>query len=92
MGFCVEISGSYNCGCTAVQPSGSVVDNRGSPATAALARGETFQLLDLNDRVTCLVGAFHNVLEPYLKEHGPFDLTFVDGHHDGQGQWAIFDS
>jgi predicted O-methyltransferase YrrM len=82
MGTCVGISGSYIASALAVNGKGKVWTIEGSPNTALLAR-ETFGSLGLSEIVTCIAGPFHEVLEPCLTENGPFDLVFVDGHHDG---------
>jgi predicted O-methyltransferase YrrM len=89
MGTCVGISGSYIAAALQFSEWGRLWTIEGSPAVAALAQ-ETFQLLGLGDRVTCLVGPFHEVLELCLKEQGPFDLIFVDGHHDGKATVGYF--
>ena len=89
MGTCVGISGSYIAAALQFSERGRLWTIEGSPAVAALAQ-ETFQLLGLSDRVTCLVGPFHEVLELCLKEQGPFDLIFVDGHHDGKATVGYF--
>jgi predicted O-methyltransferase YrrM len=89
MGTCVGISGSYITAALQFCEWGRLWTIEGSPAVAALAQ-ETFQLLGLSDRVTCLVGPFYEVLELCLKEQGPFDLIFVDGHHDGKATVDYF--
>jgi predicted O-methyltransferase YrrM len=82
MGTCVGISGSYIASALALNGEGKIWTIEGSPNTAILAR-ETFTSLGLSEIVTCIVGPFHEVLEPCLSKNGPFDLVFVDGHHDG---------
>jgi predicted O-methyltransferase YrrM len=89
MGTCVGISGSYIAAALQFSEWGRLWTIEGSPAVAAMAQ-ETFQLIGLSDRVTCLVGPFHEVLELCLKEQGPFDLIFVDGHHDGEATVGYF--
>jgi predicted O-methyltransferase YrrM len=89
MGTCVGISGSYIAAALQFSGRGRLWTIEGSPAAAALAQ-ETLQLLGLSDRVTCLVGPFHEVLELNLKEQGAFDLIFVDGHHDGKATVGYF--
>ena len=89
MGTCVGISGSYIAAALQFSERGRLWTIEGSPAVAALAQ-ETLQLLGLSDRVTSLVGPFHEVLELNLKEQGPFDLIFVDGHHDGKATVGYF--
>jgi predicted O-methyltransferase YrrM len=89
MGTCVGISGSYIAAALQLNNQGRLWTIEGSPATAALAQ-QTFQVLGLNDRITSLVGPFHDILQPCLKEQGSFDLVFVDGHHDGKATVRYF--
>lgn len=89
MGTCVGISGSYIAAALQFNNQGRLWTIEGSLATAALAQ-QTFQMLGLSDRVTSLVGPFHGMLGPCLKEQESFDLIFVDGHHDGKATVGYF--
>jgi predicted O-methyltransferase YrrM len=89
MGTCVGISGSYIAAALQFNNRGRLWTIEGSPATAVLAQ-ETFQMLGLGPRVISLVGPFHDTLNPCLKEQRPFDLIFVDGHHDGKATVSYF--
>ena len=89
LGTCVGISGSYIAAALQFNCQGRLWTIEGSPATAALAQ-QTFQMLGLGDRVTLLIGSFHDMLNPCLKEQKSFDLIFVDGHHDGKATVGYF--
>jgi predicted O-methyltransferase YrrM len=90
LGTCVGISGSYIASALRLNGQGRLWTLEGSPATTRLAQ-ETFVDLGLTDWVTSLVGPFHQTLGPCLAEHGPFDLVFIDGHHDGKATVDYFE-
>lgn len=89
MGTCVGISGSYIAGAMRQIGDGHLWTIEGSPATARLAQ-QTFSTLNLEKHVTSVVGPFHQTLGPCLTEYGPFDLVFIDGHHDGKATIDYF--
>ena len=68
-------------------PPGKLVTLEGAPALAALAAGHLARLghpvgNEPSDRVRVVVGAFDETLPTVLAEEGPFDLVFIDGHHE----------
>lgn len=89
LGTCVGISGSYLAAACRLNGRGRLVTIEGSPPAAALAR-ETFAQLGLAEFVVPLVGPFQSTLEPALARYGPFELVFVDGHHDGKATVRYF--
>jgi predicted O-methyltransferase YrrM len=61
--------------------AGRLLTIEGDPGVAELARGHLGDLA-LGDRVDVVTGVFADALPRILVERGPFDLVFVDGHHD----------
>jgi predicted O-methyltransferase YrrM len=90
MGTCLGISGSYfMAGMQEACSSGTLVTVEGSPKTAAAAE-ETFRAVGLSDFVKIRVGAFQDIFDAVLGRDGPFDLVFIDGHHDGAATETYF--
>jgi predicted O-methyltransferase YrrM len=85
MGTCVGISGSYLGAAMELRGGGVLRSLEGYEDRAVVAR-DTFARLGLGD-AEVVVGRFHRTLTPTL-ETGPFDLVFVDGHHDGEATVA----
>lgn len=81
MGTCVGISGAYLAAASAAVGGGELVTLEGHEDRAAVARS-TFERLGL-DRARVVVGSFRKTL-PGVLDDAPFDLAFVDGHHDGE--------
>ena len=80
MGTCVGISGSYLA---------AAVDDRGGALRTLEGHGDraevaraTFTELGFQD-AEVVVGSFSRTLDRVLADEDPFDLVFVDGHHDG---------
>lgn len=70
-------------------PHGRLVTLEGAPALAALAAGHLARLghgvgEDAGCRVRVVVGPFAETLPAVATEEGPFDLVFVDGHHEAE--------
>ena len=65
-------------------PPGRLVTLEGAPALAALARRHLAALGHDEDRVRVVVGPFAETLPGVCAADGPFDLVFVDGHHERQ--------
>jgi predicted O-methyltransferase YrrM len=61
--------------------SGRLVTIEGDAGLADLAR-ENLARLGHAGRTTVLTGRFSDVLDSVKREHGPFDLAFIDGHHE----------
>lgn len=81
MGTCVGVSGAYLAAAVALAGGGAVRSLEGHQDRADVAR-DTWRHLGLED-IEVTVGRFHRTL-PEVLAQGPFDLTFVDGHHDGE--------
>lgn len=74
-------------------PAGRLVTLEGAPALAALAAGHLARLGHAvgdgpGDRVRIVVGPFAETLPAVAAEAGPFDLVFVDGHHEAEAALA----
>ena len=63
-------------------PAGRLVTLEGAPALAALAREHLAGLGQAEARVRVVVGPFADTLSGVCAADGPFDLVFVDGHHE----------
>ena len=90
LGTCVGISGSYIATALDKTGGGRLVTLEGAPELARIA-AETFRTLGLDRSASVVTGPFHETLEDVLKTRGPFDLVFVDGHHDGPATIAYFE-
>ncbi|HIG74244.1 MAG TPA: class I SAM-dependent methyltransferase [Bacteroidetes bacterium] len=62
-------------------PAGRVVTLEGAPAYAEVAR-QSLAEMGLSERARVVVGAFVDSLPDVLDGEGPFDLVFIDGHHE----------
>ena len=62
-------------------PGGRLVTLEGAPAYAAIAR-ESLDHLGHASRVEVVVGPFAETLSGVCERGGPFELVFVDGHHE----------
>lgn len=80
LGTCVGISGAYLAAAMTTHGGGHLWSLEGHPDRAEVAR-DTFRRLGLDD-AEVVVGRFDRTL-PGVLDAGPFDLVFVDGHHDG---------
>ncbi len=67
---------------------GRLVTLEGAPALAALARRHLAALGHDEDRVRVVVGPFAEMLPGVCASDGPFDLVFVDGHHEREAALA----
>jgi predicted O-methyltransferase YrrM len=89
LGTCLGISAAY-------QAVGLELNRRGRLYTlegaVPLARMAEHNLAGLAlDRVAVTVGRFKDTLPGVLRECGPVDLAFIDGHHDEQATLAYFE-
>jgi len=80
LGTCLGISAAYQAAALTLNKRGSLITLEGAPALAERA-GKVLDELGLAERVDVRVGRFRDLL-PAAVGAGPFDLAFVDGHHD----------
>ncbi len=78
LGTNLGISSAY-LGLASRAHNGRVVTVEGSEARATLAAG-LHEALGL-ENVQRVTGKFQVILPKTLEQHGPFDLAFIDGHH-----------
>ena len=76
---------------------GRLVTLEGAPALAVLAAGHLARLghgvgEDAGCRVRVVVGPFADTLGAAALEEGPFDLVFVDGHHEAEAALAYVEA
>lgn len=88
MGTCVGVSGAY---IASALKGGKLTTLEGDPERGRIST-ETFAKLGLSDRTAVIVGPFHLTLKRVLDSDGPFDLIFVDGHHDGDATIQYFET
>jgi len=69
--------------------AGRFVTIEGDPTLVSIAR-ETLDLVGQGDRDVVL-GRFQDVLSGVLERSSPFDLVFIDGHHEYQPTLKYFD-
>ncbi len=90
LGTCVGISALYQSAALKLNGNGTLVTLEGSEVLAGIAR-RNFEQMG-RTMVVQRVGRFQKTLAPVLEEFGPFDLVFIDGHHDGEATERYFAS
>jgi predicted O-methyltransferase YrrM len=95
LGTNLGISAAHLCAALAAnerkQAAGRLVTIEGDPGLAALAREHLHQLGHAA-RCRVVVGRFADVLDSVKTEHAPFDLAFIDGHHEERAAHAYWRS
>lgn len=89
LGTCLGISAAYQAAALKINHHGKIVTLEGAESLASLA-GKNFDMLGL-DNVVVVVGRFQDTLGKVLREHGPVDFAFIDGHHDEKATLVYFD-
>lgn len=89
LGSCVGIGAGYIAAALQRNGSGHLWTLEGSPPSARIA-GETLSELGRGERATIVLGQFSDTLADCLEAHGPFDLAFIDGHHDGEATLGYY--
>lgn len=90
MGTCVGVSGSYLAAAAGGgRPAGGTLRTLEGHEDRAVVARDTFRRLGLED-AQVVVGTFKRTL-PGALDAGPFDLVFVDGHHDGDATLRYVD-
>ncbi len=82
-GTCVGISASYQAAAMKDRSleGSTVISMEGSPSLAARAL-ETVSELGFESVVAIECGRFVDLLPKVIEHHQPFDIVFIDGHHD----------
>jgi predicted O-methyltransferase YrrM len=88
-GTCVGISTLYQSASLSLNRGGSIVTMEGAPSLSTVAqKGFT----DFNyGNITALVGRFSDLLPSVIAEHQPFELVFIDGHHERNATIEYFE-
>lgn len=89
LGTCLGISGAHLAAGANIDGSATLTTLEGAPALAARAQAVLDRLGVGPSEV--VPGVFKNTLSGVLKRVGPFDLAFIDGHHDEVATQAYFD-
>jgi len=89
MGTSLGLSAAYIGSALKLNGRGKLITLEGAPAVASVAR-RNLENLGLTD-VKVRVGLFNDTLGPTLKEFGPFDFVFIDGHHDEMATKEYFE-
>jgi predicted O-methyltransferase YrrM len=90
MGTCVGVSGSYLAAASGTGPEGGTLRTLEAHEDRAVVARDTFARLGFTD-AEVVVGTFRRTL-PGVLDDDPFDLVFVDGHHDGDATLAYVDA
>lgn len=85
-----HLAAALACNEKAGGPSGRLVTLEGDPGLAARAQS-ALASLGHAARATVVVGRFAETLPGVLAAHGPFDLVFLDGHHEEAATLRYFD-
>ena len=81
LGTCMGLSASLQASALYLNGFGKMVTLEGSDSLVSIAK-QNFQTLCLNN-IDVVVGRFQDTLHKVLKENGPIDYAFLDGHLDG---------
>lgn len=88
-GTCVGISTAYQSAALKLNGNGTIVTMEGSETLAAVAQNNFHELECTN--IIPRVGRFDAILEDVLSTYQPFDLVFIDGHHEGAATIRYFE-
>lgn len=88
-GTCVGISTLYQSAALTLNGQGTIITMEGSQTLAAIAQ-QNFQAMYCSNIVT-VVGPFQKVLPSVVEQYQPFDLVFIDGHHEGKATLNYFE-
>ncbi|MDX1439919.1 MAG: class I SAM-dependent methyltransferase [Rubricoccaceae bacterium] len=69
---------------------GRLVTIEGDPSLSEIASSNLSRLPG-DSRATVLTGRFQDVLPTCLEQQGPFDLVFIDGHHEEEATLLYFE-
>lgn len=89
LGTSLGISGAYQASAQKLNKKGRFITLEGAESLASIAR-RNFQSLAL-DNAHVVTGRFQDTLPGVLKEQGPIDYAFIDGHHDEGATTAYFE-
>jgi predicted O-methyltransferase YrrM len=90
MGTCVGVSGSFLAAASGDGPRGGTLRTLEGHEDRAVVARDTFRRLGFTD-AEVIVGTFRRTL-PGVLDADPYDLVFVDGHHDGDATLEYVDA
>lgn len=88
LGTCLGISAAYQGTAMKAAGRGRLYTLEGAESLATLSQ-RNLGVLGL-DNVTVVAGRFDQTLDSVLKQQGPLDYAFIDGHHDEQATVEYF--
>jgi predicted O-methyltransferase YrrM len=89
LGTNLGVSAAYQAAAMEMNHSGELVTLEGAPALAERAESN---LASLGlERATVVRGRFKETLDEVCETHGPFDMVFIDGHHDRDATIEYFE-
>jgi len=88
-GTCVGISTLYQSAALTLNGQGTIITMEGSQTLAAIAQ-QNFQKMHCSNIIS-VVGPFQKVLPSVVEQYQPFDLVFIDGHHEGTATLNYFE-
>jgi predicted O-methyltransferase YrrM len=88
LGTAFGISASYQAAALKLNQRGKIITLEGSESFALLAK-HNFQTLGF-DNAHVVIGRFQDTLYTVLKEHGPIDYAYIDGHHEEKATLDYF--
>lgn len=89
-GTCLGISTLYQAAALTINRSGTIVTMEGAESLAAIAQ-KNFSLLGY-ENIVSRIGKFDDILPGIVRDNGPFDYVFIDGHHEEQATVNYFTS
>jgi len=89
LGTCMGISASYQAAALKLNSRGKMITLEGTRSLAEIAQ-KNFRDLGL-DNISLIIGRFQDTLNDVLREHGPIDYAFIDGHHEEKATIAYFE-
>ena len=89
LGTCMGISACYQAAALKLNSRGKMITLEGAQSLAEIAQ-KNFRDLGF-DNISLVIGRFQDTLNDVLKEHGPIDYAFIDGHHEEKATIAYFE-
>lgn len=90
LGTNLGVSACHLAGALELNGQGRLVSIEGDPALAEIARQNLGRVRG-GERATVVTGTFDTQLPEVLPAHGPFDLVFLDGHHERAATLRYFE-